>query len=122
MTPENLTKRLKKKYGEILHTLYLDRVTFTPSPLLDLQAFTAISITLLIIEEEYRGNGWGTAIMDDVCAYADAQSCMLVLHPGFNTKKTNTRLVKFYERFGFVKLQHSRRDSAGGITLYRAPR
>ena len=121
MQPETLIKRLHKKYGEALHTLYLDTAQFEPFPTFDLQTITAISLSLLVVDPDYRCRGIGTAVMTDICAYADKYQHLLVLHPGFHTTKPYSRLVKFYTKFSFVKAR-GYDNKITGMMMYRAPK
>jgi len=65
------------------------------------------------VHVDHRGNGHGTALMRDVCAFADRLALTLTLH-------CRDALVRWYEQLGFV-----RADIPGlpgtGVGMRRAP-
>ena len=62
-------------------------------------------VNRIVILEEYRGQGLGTKLMNQLCAEADKHQVVLRLFPrpyGANNRTTRRRLVRFYKRFGFA--------------------
>jgi GNAT superfamily N-acetyltransferase len=54
----------------------------------------------MVVEEEYRGQGFGTSIIDKACEYAKERGCKkLELDSAFHREGAH----KFYEKLGFVK-------------------
>lgn len=64
------------------------------------------SALLLNVHSDERGQGHATALMNDICTFADEKSVILILsvlrfgdpHDGLD----NNQLRAFYEKFGFV--------------------
>lgn len=56
-------------------------------------------ITEFFVPEEHRGNGEGTALLDDVCSQADINGLMLIIIAD------TPRLQSFYARHGFMTIQ-----------------
>ena len=87
--------QLEKKYE--LQTLFLS----------DLKERNAIEIASIIVGKENQKSGIGSAVMNEIIQYADQLGKTLVLTPGLYDKKHGTtsqsRLIKFYKRFGFVE-------------------
>ena len=63
-----------------------------------------IELTWIIVNE--RKQGVGTAIMRELCEFADRNAAEISLKPASKSDYAATtargRLVRFYERFGFV--------------------
>lgn len=64
-----------------------------------------------------RGQGIGTAVMNDIVNFADSHQFMMKLIPVPDDSSV-TRLIKFYKRFGFVL----KRDSSVGYFMVRSPK
>jgi len=55
------------------------------------------------IDMEKHGSGFGSALMELICKWADQNRITLTLTPSVSFGATSTkRLVDFYKRFGFV--------------------
>jgi predicted GNAT family acetyltransferase len=80
---------LQQKYGEYLVGLdiYENR--------------TSLKLSRIIIKPEFRGEGVGSKIMEDLVNYADQNKQMIVLTPSSDFGGNKNRLVQFYKRFGF---------------------
>lgn len=83
----------------------------------------ARSITLerLIVPDECRGHGLGSAVMRDLVAYADRHRKQVRLTPSGAFGGAPRRLVAFYARFGFVSNEGRERDPACRERMYRNP-
>ncbi len=83
---------------------------YMPSPRL-------LGVKLIAVEPDKQGQGIGTQAMKRITGFADKHKLKLILTPAEADKRFGTtskeRLVKFYERFGFVKK---------GDDMYRSPR
>lgn len=80
-----------------------------------------ISLDNMVIKKEYRNQGIGTQILNDVIAYADANGKTITLTPTteFGTK---SRLTKWYKANGFVENKGKNADYRLSDTMYRLPR
>lgn len=91
----SFANQLESKYD--LQTLFLS----------DLGERNAIEIASIIVKKENQKSGTGTEVMKEIVRYADQNGKILVLTPGLFDKKHGTtsqsRLTKFYKRFGFVE-------------------
>ena len=87
--------QLEKKYD--LQALFLS----------DLGERNAIEISSIIVKKENQRSGSGSAAMNEIIRYADQHGKILVLTPGLYDKRHGTtsqsRLTKFYKRFGFIE-------------------
>lgn len=66
-----------------------------------------VDLQVMVLPERIRGHGRGTKFMNDVCDEADRRgvvigTCPEPLVPGW-TADDKTRLIRWYERFGFVE-------------------
>jgi ribosomal protein S18 acetylase RimI-like enzyme len=59
----------------------------------------AREITEFHVPERFRGNGEGTALMNEICGQADQEGIVLLL------LADNTRLEAYYKRLGFDTIQ-----------------
>jgi GNAT superfamily N-acetyltransferase len=70
----------------------------------NLPAGNAIELTWIIVEN--RKQGVGTAIMQELCEFADCHTAEIRLTPAskgdYAATTSRARLVRFYKRFGFV--------------------
>ncbi len=67
------------------------------------QSYNSIQLDLLIIDEDKRKMGYGTAIMEKIIAFADLQGVPIELTPSKQFGGNIRKLRKFYKRLGFVK-------------------
>jgi GNAT superfamily N-acetyltransferase len=74
--------------------------------LADMGKRNAIELHSIIVNKEEQGAGTGSKVMQEIIAYADANGKIVVLDPGLLDKQHGTtsqsRLRKFYKRFGFI--------------------
>ena len=83
----------------------------------------AIELTWIIVKD--RKQGIGTAIMRELCAFADRHAAEIRLTPaskGDNAATTSRgRLIRFYKRFGFATAKRKAGDVTGVSSLVRKP-
>ena len=74
--------------------------------LADMGKRNAIELHSIIVNKEEQGSGTGSKVMQEIIAYADDNGKIVVLDPGLLDKQHGTtsqsRLRKFYKRFGFI--------------------
>jgi len=89
-----LASELEAKYN--LKSLFLG----------DMASRNAIELHSIIVNKEEQGQGTGSKVMQEIIAYADANDKIVVLDPGLLDNQHGTtsqsRLRKFYKRFGFI--------------------
>ena len=89
-----LQSELEQKYN--LKSLFLS----------DMASRNAIELSSIIVNKDEQGSGTGSKVMQELIAYADANDKIVVLDPGLLDKQHGTtsqsRLRKFYKRFGFI--------------------
>lgn len=80
---------LSQKYGEYLEGLdiYENR--------------TSLILSKIIIKDEYKGEGFGSKVMQDLVDYADQNKKIVALTPASDFGGSKDRLIQFYKRFGF---------------------
>lgn len=57
-------------------------------------------------DKDHRGEGYATQLMQEVCNDADSSNMVLILRPQpFDANISKAKLIEFYKRFGFSKMQ-----------------
>jgi len=86
-------KQLQNKYTDVLEQFHFYYDTLT----------AGIFLSDIYIKTQFRGKGFGTKIMKDVCAFADKNNLPISLIPAPESLKAGAsrRLEAFYRRFGF---------------------
>lgn len=84
-----IEKYLKEKYGR-----YLDGLNIYENS-------TSIKLDRIIINPEFREQGIGKKIMNDLIQYADHNKQIIVLTPASDFGGNKNRLIQFYKSFGF---------------------
>ncbi len=81
---------------------------------------------MLAVPKETRKQGVGSQAMERLTAFADANGMRLVLTTGLRDDKWGTtsqsRLLTFYKRFGFVHNSGRNKDFAISENMYRDPK
>lgn len=80
---------LQEKYGEYLKGLniYENR--------------SSLILSKIVIKDEYKNQGIGSKIMQDLVNYADKTKKIIALTPASDFGGNKNRLIQFYKRFGF---------------------
>ena len=101
-------KEIKDKYADKTDHLYIYEKKNT------------ISIDNMVVKKEYRNQGIGTDILNDIIDYADRVQKTVTLTPTseFGTKE---RLKKWYKANGFVENKGRNTDFTISDTMYRLP-
>jgi GNAT superfamily N-acetyltransferase len=85
----------------------------------------SIFLSELRANKDARGQGLGTAFMQDLCGYADRTGKMIELNLGDKEAGGTTskgRLIEFYKRFGFVRNFGRTKNYALSCQMYRKPK
>lgn len=84
-----------------------------------------IELEYLQVARKDQGQGLGTEAMKRLCAYADNWNKRILLTPSEKNTATGTtsrsRLVKFYQQFGFKLNRGTRRDFTTRAAMIREP-
>ena len=84
-----------------------------------------LKLDTIIVPKEERKAGVGTAVMNKITDYADANGKRVTLSPAvkddFQGTTSRARLVKFYKRFGFVENKGRNKDFEISGAMYRDP-
>jgi predicted GNAT family acetyltransferase len=59
-------------------------------------------LSKIIVPEELRGQGMGSAAMKKIVQYADQNNKTIALTPSADFGGNKNKLIKFYKQFGFV--------------------
>ena len=85
-----------------------------------------IVLTSIIINKDDRGKGIGSKVMDELCNYADANNKRVRLTPAqkddYQGTTSQSRLIEFYKRFGFVMNKGRNKDFSISELMYRDPK
>lgn len=75
------------------------------------------------VEKGLRGEGRGSAAMEDLTRFADDFGLLMTLTPDTSYGGTSVaRLKRFYRRFGFVSNKGRHKDFTISDSMYRRPR
>lgn len=84
-----------------------------------------IGLQIIVVNKEAQGEGRGTKAMQMLCAFADKNGMKIALSPSAKSASTGTtsktRLIHFYERFGFVKNSGKTKDHSISAEMVRTP-
>jgi GNAT superfamily N-acetyltransferase len=80
-----------------------------------------INLTKIVVDKSTRGQGKGTAAMQQIFAYADRTGQRIELSPSADLGGSKTRLIKFYKRLGFTENKGKRKDFTTRETMFREP-
>lgn len=80
---------LEEKYNQYLHGLdiYEDK--------------KSLKLSRVVIKPEFRGEGIGTKLMEDLVDYADKNIKIITLTPSSDFGGNKNKLIQFYKKFGF---------------------
>lgn len=79
-----------------------------------------ISIDLIVVKDKNSGNG--TALMKDICNYADKKNKIIILTPSDEFGTSKSALIKFYKKFGFVENDGDNKIFGIFEEMYRKPK
>lgn len=84
-----------------------------------------IKLASIIINKEDRGKGIGSKVMEELCDYADRDNKTITLTPAikddYQGTTSQSRLIEFYKRFGFVLNKGRNKDFTISELMYRLP-
>ena len=80
---------LREKYGKYLNGLDI------------YENKSSLKLSRIIIKPEFRSEGIGTKIMNDLVNYADKNKQIIALTPSSDFGGSKNRLIQFYKSFGF---------------------
>ena len=64
----------------------------------------AMLVSKIVVDKDYRNQGLGTKLMNELCSFADKHDSMILLTPSVLEYDTFYKNLKpFYKKFGFVK-------------------
>jgi len=78
-----------------------------------------ITLSQIVVPENERGAGKGTAAMQALIDYADRTGQHVALSPSADFGGNKKRLTEFYKRFGFVENKGKNRAFTTGESMYR---
>ena len=84
-----------------------------------------LKLDSIIVKRGVRKEGVGSAVMQEITDYADANGLRVVLTPGQKDDghgtTSHSRLVKFYKRFGFKQNKGRSKDFTISAGMIREP-
>jgi hypothetical protein len=120
--PAKLTPAKIRKFEAHIRKAYLS-VVFELTVTHNLLKGNIIELSTIVVEN--RKLGTGTAIMRELCGFADRNAAEIRLTPAskgdYAATTSRARLIRFYRRFGFVKDNETRRDFACVPRMIRKP-
>jgi len=81
-----------------------------------------VSIELIKVPEESRGQGIGTEVMKKIIEWADSNKYLLSVEPSSDFGTPKKDLIRFYKEFGFVPNKGKNKDYRTRDTMIRNPR
>jgi GNAT superfamily N-acetyltransferase len=91
----------------------------------DMATRDAFEISSIIVNKDDQKSGTGTAVMQELIAYADKNNKIVVLDPALKDKNHGTtsqsRLRKFYKRFGFIENKGRNKNYVFRSSMIRYP-
>lgn len=85
-----------------------------------------IILDSIIIKKEDRGKGIGSKVINELCDYADKNQKVICLTPAvkddYQGTTSQSRLMEFYKRFGFVLNRGRNKDFSISELMYRLPK
>jgi len=85
----------------------------------------SIFISDIYMKPQFKGKGWGTKIMSEICQFADNKKMPVALIPATDSINPSglRRLIRFYKQFGFVENSGMYlRDEFDDMSMYRLPK
>jgi hypothetical protein len=114
MNLDTFANKLKRNYK--LQDLWLN----------DWEKRGAIEVASIIVGKENQKTGIGSAVMTEIINFADAHGKILALDPALKDKNhgttSQTRLRKFYKRFGFIDNKGSKKNYEFRSGMIRYPK
>jgi GNAT superfamily N-acetyltransferase len=80
-----------------------------------------ITLDKIIVPDDQRDTGVGTAVMNQLNQYADSTGKTISLTPSADFGGNKKRLIGFYKRFGFVENKGKNKDFEISESMYREP-
>jgi GNAT superfamily N-acetyltransferase len=80
------------------------------------------TLSKVVVPPAQRGQGVGSAFMDDLTRAADVDGATLALSPSSDFGGSKARLIEFYRRFGFVPNKGRNIDYEISESMHRAPK
>lgn len=109
---DTLASQLKSKYP--LHDLFLS-----------VNSNGDLRVVSIIVDKEHRKENVGSDVLNEIVRFADQNGMRITLSPALKDKHHGTtsqsRLVNFYKRFGFVQNKGRNKDFAISDSMYRTP-
>jgi GNAT superfamily N-acetyltransferase len=111
---QKFESHIKKNYGGVVFELMVTHTVLMGH---------GIELTWIIVED--RKQGVGTAIMRELCEFADHHAAQIRLKAAskgdYAATTSRARLIRFYRRFGFVMDQRKPGEIMGILGLIRQP-
>ena len=82
----------------------------------------SITISIIIIKENFRNKGYGTEILNKICWYADENKLQIQLTPTQYFGSDMNKLILFYKKFGFVENKGKNKINTLSHKMYRNAR
>ena len=103
-----LERALQLKYNKYLEDLmfYYD------------DSINGIFLSDLYIKNEYKGQGYGTKIMNELIKFADIYNMAISLIP-VSENTSSEKLIEFYKKFGFIENEGN--PLFDDMSMYRLP-
>lgn len=81
-----------------------------------------ISVSLIVVKKEFRGQGIGRKIFNDLIEYSELIGKPIVLSPDSSFGTSKTSLINFYKSLGFVINKGKNKDFTISDLMYRKPK
>jgi len=111
---DKFLSQLKSKYSSVLQQLHFRYDSMTKG----------IFLSGIYIKPEFRGRGYGSKIMKDLCDFANKNKLFITLVPAAESirPEASRRLITFYRKFGFNIARGLPVHNSDDIAMVRAPK
>lgn len=109
---ENFEKTIVSRYNKFLEQFHIYYDVDNNS----------IFLSDIYIHPKFKGQGWGSKIMRELCGFADLKKLPIVLIPATDNlhPKSLRKLVNFYKKFGFI--ENNGNTQFDDMGMYRLPK
>lgn len=108
-----IQKDLEVKYSDVLDKIWVFQHE---------KPVRYLELNVIKIKTEFKNQGWGSKILNDICVYADENSMILSLTPSDTYGSSVNKLKSFYKKFQFQPNRGPQKHSQISDSMIRLPK